>query len=116
MFCCYLASLIMTCTLVLWVLVLATTFNTTGLSAMLKTRTLRKITPLLKPKFLVITRKLNCSDGKISDTNINADGKTTEDAFEDDKEEASRNSDMEDKFSDMEDESKGNEEDLEFEF
>ena len=48
--------------------------------------------------------------------NINADGKTTEDAFEDDKEEASRNSDMEDKFSDMEDESKGNEEDLEFEF
>ena len=50
----------------------------------------------------------------MSDTNINADGKTTEDAFEDDEEEASENSDTEDKFSDMENESEGDEEDLEF--
>ena len=50
----------------------------------------------------------------MSDTNINADGKTTEDAFEDDEDEASENSDTEDKFSDMENESEGDEEDLEF--
>jgi len=57
--------------------------------------------------------ELNCSDGRMSDTNINTDGKTTEDT---DEEEASENSDMEDKFSDMENGSEGDEEDLEFEF
>ena len=70
----------------------------------------------MKPKFLVITWKLNRSDGKMSDTNINTDGKTTEDTFEDDEEEASENSDMEDNFLDMENESEGDEEDLQIEF
>ena len=52
----------------------------------------------------------------MSDTNINTDGKTTEDTFEDDEEEASENSDMEDNFLDMENESEGDEEDLQIEF